>query len=113
MIAGVRHFKLDPQVTFQILPDLDPTESWTDLFAGVMWRPKLGNRWTFSGRLDIGAGGSDLVWNAAGVLDYRLGSWAAIIFGYRHLDYDYKNQKTGITCDASMSGPLAAFRFFW
>jgi len=113
VIVGVRHFKLDPRVTFQVLPEIDPSESWTDLFAGLMWRPKLGNRWTFSGRLDVGAGGSDLVWNAAAVLDYRLGSWAAVFFGYRHMDYDYKNKNTGIAYDVSMSGPLAAFRFFW
>ena len=38
---------------------------------------------------------------------------AAILAGYRHLDYDYKNQDTGIKYDMSLSGPVAAFRFFW
>jgi hypothetical protein len=113
VIAGVRYLKLDPKVTFQVLPEIDPSESITDLFAGLMWRPKLGNKWTFSARFDIGAGGSDLVWNAAAVLDYRLGPWAAVFAGYRHLDYDYKNQDTGFAYDASLSGPVAAFRFFW
>jgi len=113
VIAGVRYFKLDPDISFPIRPPIEPSESWADLFAGVMWRPQLGERWTFSGRFDIGAGGSDLVWNAAAVIDYRLGKWAAVFAGYRHLDYDYKNQNTGIKYDVSMSGPMAAFRFFW
>jgi len=115
VIAGVRYFKIDTGIGFQldIAPEIRVTESWTDLFAGVMWRPKLGERWTFSGRFDIGAGGSDLVWNAHAIIDYRLGKWAAILFGYRHLDYDYTNQNAGIVYDASMSGPLFAFRFFW
>ncbi len=115
VIAGVRYFRLDSDIGFQlqIAPDIEVAESWTDFFAGVMWRPQLGKRWTFSGRFDIGAGGSDLVWNASALVDYRLGKWAAVFAGYRHLDYDYKNQNAGIKYDVSMSGPVAAFRFFW
>ena len=115
VIAGVRYFKLDSDIGFQfdIAPEIEVSESWTDLFAGVMWRPQLGERWTFSGRFDIGAGGSDLVWNAAALIDYRLGKWAAILAGYRHLDYDYKNNNPGIKYDMSMSGPVVALRFFW
>ena len=115
VIAGVRYFKLDTDIGFQldIAPEIRVTDSWTDLFAGLLWRPKLGERWTFSGRFDIGAGGSDLVWNAHAIIDYRLGKWAAIFAGYRHLDYDYQNQNSGIKYDMSMSGPIAAFRFFW
>ena len=89
------------------------SESVTDLFAGLMWRPKLGERWTFSARFDIGAGSSDLVWNAEAIIDFRIGKWAAILAGYRHLDYDYTNQNSGIELDMSLSGPVAAFRFFW
>ena len=115
VIAGVRYFELDTGVGFQldIAPEIDVKESWTDLFAGLMWRPKLGERWTFGARFDIGAGSSDLVWNAAAMIDYRLGKWAAIFAGYRHLDYDYSNQNTGIELDMGLSGPVAAFRFFW
>jgi hypothetical protein len=115
VIAGVRYFELDSDIRFQldIAPEIDVSESWTDLFAGLMWRPKLGDRWTFSGRFDVGAGGSDLVWNAHAIIDYRLGKWVAILAGYRHLDYDYKNQNNGIKVDMAMSGPLVALRFFW
>ena len=115
VIAGVRYFKLDSDIGFQleIAPSIQVTESWTDLFAGVLWRPQLGKRWQFAGRFDVGAGGSDLVWNASAVIDYRLGKWVAILAGYRHLDYDYKNQNTGIKYDMSLSGPVVAFRFFW
>jgi hypothetical protein len=115
VIAGVRYFKLDTDIGFQadIAPEIEVGESWTDLYAGIMWRPKLGERWSFSGRFDIGAGGADLVWNAHAIIDFQIGKWAAILFGYRHLDYDYTNQNAGIVYDASMSGPLFAFRFFW
>lgn len=115
VIAGARYFKLDADIGFQldIAPEIDIDQSWTDFFVGLDWRPKLGNRWTFLGRFDVGAGGSDLVWNAAALLDFRIGKWAAIAGGYRHLDYDYRNQNIGLAYDASMSGPFLGLRFFW
>jgi len=115
VIAGVRYFSFDSDIGFQldIAPEIEVEESWTDLFVGLLWRPKLGERWTFFGRIDIGAGGSDLVWNAAAAIDYRLGKWAAIFAGYRHLDYDYKSNNAAVEVDMSLSGPMVAFRFFW
>ena len=115
VIAGVRYLKFDSNLAFQhdIAPEIRVTESWADLFAGLLWRPKLGERWTFAGRFDIGAGGSDLVWNASAIIDFQIGKWAAILAGYRHLEYDYKNNDNGVEIDMSLSGPVAAFRFFW
>ena len=113
IIAGVRSFDLDTEIGFEIAPSIAPSESWFDLYGGLMWRPQLGKRWTFGGRLDAGFGGSDLTWNAEAIIDFQIGKWAAILAGYRHLNYDYRNQNTGIKYDMSMSGPVAAFRFFW
>jgi len=115
VIAGVRYLKIDSDIGFQleIAPEIEVGESTTDLFAGLLWRPKLGKRWTFSGRFDVGAGGSDLVWNASAIIDVQIGKWAAILGGYRHLDYDYTNNTSGVGLDMSMSGPVVAFRFFW
>jgi hypothetical protein len=113
IIAGLRYFKIDPTVSFQFASDIDPSTSWTDGFAGIMWRPQLGNRWTLSTRFDIGTGGSDFVWNAQAVIDYRLGSWAAVFAGYRYMDYDYSASENVLKCDVAMNGPVAAFRFFW
>jgi len=113
VIAGLRYFKLDPTISFNIAPGLDPSTSWTDAFAGIMWRPRLGERWTLATRFDIGAGGSDLVWNAVAIVDFQIGSWAAVFAGYRHMDYDYSSSSTILTYDVAMSGPVAAFRFFW
>jgi len=115
VIAGVRYLKFDSHIGFalDIAPAIEVDESITDLFAGLLWRPKLGERWTFSGRFDIGAGGSNLVLNAAAAIDYRLGKWAAIFAGYRYLDYDYESNNTGVEIDMSLSGPMIGFRFFW
>ena len=113
IIAGLRYFDIDPTVSFPIAPDIDPSTSWTDAFAGIMWRPKLGNRWTLGTRFDIGTGGSDFVWNAQAVVDFQIGSWAAVFAGYRYMDYDYSASENVLKYDVAMNGPVAAFRFFW
>jgi hypothetical protein len=113
VIVGARYASLDPTISLPLEIVLDPSPSWTDAIAGVLWRPSLSERWTFVGRFDIGAGSSDLVWNAAGYVDYRLGRFVALFFGYRHLDYDYKDEGAEFAYDASQSGPFGAFRFFW
>ena len=115
VIAGVRYLKMDSDLGFRldIAPEFDMSESATDLFAGLMWRPKLGERWTFGARFDIGAGSSDLVWNAEAIIDFQFGKWAAILVGYRHLDYDFENSDADVKVDMSLSGPAFAFRFFW
>ena len=98
VIAGVRYLKIDTDIGFvlDIAPEIAVSESVTDLYAGLMWRPKLGERWTFGARFDVGAGSSDLVWNAEAIIDFQIGKWAAILVGYRHLDYDYKANNSGI-----------------
>ena len=115
VIAGVRYFDLDVNLSFRldIAPELGKGESWVDGFAGLMWRPKLSDRWTLSFRGDVGAGGSDLVWNAEAIIDFAFAKWAAVAAGYRHLDYDYTADDRELVYDASLSGPVVGFRFFW
>jgi hypothetical protein len=115
VIAGVRYLKMDTDIGFvlEIAPEIEVSESVTDVFAGLLWRPRLGERWTFAGRFDVGAGGSDLVWNGEAIIDFQIGGWAAILGGYRHLDYDFESSDADLKVDMSLSGPVVAFRFFW
>ena len=70
--------------------------------------------WRFRARGDIGAGDSDLVWNAVLGLDYRFSNRIAGLLGYRWLDYD--NGQPGpnrFTYDVTYEGPAAALIFNW
>jgi len=113
VIVGVRYAALDPKVTLPMGNVVDQDQSWLDAFVGLMWRPQLSQRWTFSGRFDIGGGSSDLVWNLSGMFDVAFSRHVALIFGYRYLDYDYNDEDQGFGYDVSQQGPLAALRFFW
>ena len=68
------------------------------------------------GLIGGGAGDSDLVWNAVLGIDYRFSNRVAGLLGYRWLDYDYDNGKSGADrfgYDVTYEGPAAAVVFNW
>ena len=82
-----------------------------DALIGVRGRFDLGEgRWTGLYHLDIGAGDSDLTWNAMAGASYAYG-WGDLVLAYRHLAYDQASDK--LLQDFSFSGPGfgATFRF--
>ena len=113
IVFGARYTSLDPKVTLPMEEVIDPSQSWTDAFLGLVWRPQISKRWTFAGRFDIATGGSDVTYNASAILDWQIGRFLALDFGYRYLDTDYEDSGAGFAYDATQQGPLVALRFFW
>lgn len=110
-LAGVRLYYMDMELNFDALsrqPGRD--ETWVDGFVGVRTTVDLADRLTAFARFDIGAGGSDLAWNAILGLDARLGknNRLSVVGGYRWFDIDYDdgsgNEK--FEFDVLMHGPF-------
>jgi hypothetical protein len=94
---------------------MDVDEGWWDGFVGGRVITRLSPKWTLMGRADIGAGGSDLVWNIAGFADYRFNDWGSVFAGWKWLDYDYESG-SGLDrygYDALQQGPLAGLTIHW
>ena len=105
------HTKLEDGTTL-----VDVKEDWWDGFAGGRVTTRISDNWKFEGRGDIGAGGSDLVWNLGGFFDYRFKDWGSVFFGYKVMDYDYDNEDYGpdrYTYNARQQGPLAGLSLYW
>ncbi len=86
------------------------TDLW-DGIVGVRGHFDFGNgNWSVPYYFDIGAGSSDLTWNAMAGLSRTFG-WGDLMFVYRHLAYD--EDADGLMQSFSFSGPAfgAAFRF--
>lgn len=113
IVFGARYTSIDPKITLPMEVVIDPSQSWTDAFVGLVWRPRISQRWAFSGRFDIATGGSDVTYNASAILDWQIGRFLALDFGYRYLDTDYEDSGAGFAYDATQQGPLVALRFFW
>ena len=86
------------------------TDLW-DGIVGVRGHFAFGDgNWSVPYYFDIGAGSSDLTWNAMAGLSRTFG-WGDLMFVYRHLAYD--EDADGLMQSFSFSGPAfgAAFRF--
>jgi hypothetical protein len=100
---------LDNGGSFDIRSDLD----FNDAFIGINGRYGFDNdRWSMRYYADIGAGESDLTWQAMLELGYGF-DWGDLFFNYRHLDYDFGDAGRFKDLGATFSGPSvgAAFRF--
>lgn len=86
------------------------TDLW-DGIVGLRGHFGFGNgKWSVPYYFDVGAGSSDLTWNAMAGLSRSFG-WGDLMFVYRHLAYD--EDADGLMQNFSFSGPAfgAAFRF--
>lgn len=124
IFAGVRYFGVDVSTRWDmtadittpggsvVLPSQGSIGSDTDLWDGIVGvRGELGTAgasWTFPYYLDVGAGDSNLTWNA--MLGASRGfQWGDLLLVYRHLDYD--QDANSLLQDFSFSGPAIGARF--
>jgi hypothetical protein len=94
---------------------VDSNESWWDIFGGVRLWTHFNEEWTLISRADIGAGGSNLVWNASFIFDYQFRDWGSVFAGYRWMNYDYDNGSGAnyYAYNALQRGPLLGVSFHW
>ncbi len=116
VLGGIRSNKQEfrLQVGSPVLVSVN--ETWYDGFIGGRVFAPFSENWKFIGRLDVGTGDSDSVWNAIAAIDWRYTKWGSLLLGYRWMDYDYDNGKSGsdrYAYDASQSGLFGAVGFYW
>jgi len=120
LLGGLRSYKLDVTISGLPMPPLPVSqvvidETINDFFFGGRYHRRIGDKWSFRGRADIGAGDSDLVWNAALAFDYRFTRLLSGFVGWKGLDYDVDTGSGANTFKYDMrhSGPLLALAFHW
>ena len=125
VFAGVRYFGLDAATSWELAAaittpggtELLPAQGdivndikiW-DGIVGVRGHFGLGasKKWSVPYSFDVGAGSSDLTWNAVAGLARSFG-WGDLMFVYRHLEYDQDSD--GLVQEFSFSGPALGVRF--
>lgn len=95
-----------------ILPAQGSIAADTDLWDGIIGirgQSRIGNgKWSVPYHFDVGAGSSELTWNAMVGLTYTYG-WGDLVLAYRHLEYD--EDSSGLLQGFSFSGPGIGARF--
>ena len=117
VIGGVRYVytKADLDLSSGILPGRSESrkEDWFDGFVGLRAELYVTDRWSWRAYADIGAGGSDLTWQALGTVNYRFSDTLQLQVGYRYLsvDYDDGSGSKRFLYDVDFSGPYVGLQF--
>ena len=95
IVFGGRYVSLDTRLQLFLgdSPTVGVRQSWVDPFVGLRGRTDLNDKWTLDAQADIGGFGaaSDVTWNIAVHIGYRLTPRLTLLGGYRVLDIDYKD----------------------
>ena len=109
--GGLRFLDMDTTANISIAGGLqrvnDKISNW-DAVVGLRGNVALDERWDLLYYADIGAGESDLTWQAALAVDYKFPNWSLSV-GYRYLSWDLDNSAT--LSDLSFSGPFLGAKF--
>jgi hypothetical protein len=124
VLAGARLLDMKPTLTWSLSGNVGsiPTpgrggsleteaKNW-DGIVGVRGRFSFGDRmqWHIPFYADVGAGDSDLTWQAATGLGYAF-SWGDVIAMWRYLDYEMKSGQP--VADINFNGPMIGVVFRW
>jgi hypothetical protein len=116
VLGGARYtkFKLDLAIGENIAATV-VDDNWVDAFLGLRYTGRFSEKFAVILRGDVGAGGSNLVWNAVGSLNYSFNSLFSVLVGYRWMDYDYETGEGAdfFAYDIGFEGPVIAAAFSW
>ncbi len=117
-ILGVRGYKLNPGVSILNGPTVaDNTQDWFDPFIGGRWIWDFAEDWSLVARGDIGGfgAGSDLAWQAVGLVEWQPFQYVSFLGGYRALDVNYEDGSGSdyFKLDATIHGPILGVNFKW
>jgi hypothetical protein len=120
VIGGFRYLSLEAKTDWTLsgpiglLPPSGSISQDSDLWDGIIGvrgHVKLGDsNWAIPYYADVGAGDSDLTWQAMAGITYNW-NWGGVSLVYRHLSYDMDDDQ--LIQDVEFSGPAlgATFRF--
>lgn len=112
VFGGVRYYDLDIEARLKGAAVADRSlrgdSQWADGVIGARWSTRFAGNWEAYVQADVGAGGSDLSWQAIAAVGYAW-NWGTLLAGWRHLNVDYEDGDYRL--DAALSGPIIGVSF--
>jgi hypothetical protein len=113
LLVGARYIYMDVDLDGSVGPDIikyDDSDSALDGIVGLQGKVQLNDKWYLSLYADVGAGDSELTWQAWPVVGYKLESFD-VSAGYRHLEWETDDGEA--IDDVSFSGPMLGMSFYF
>ena len=124
LLYGARVIDIDEEIDARFhfpgpLPDRNRRyEASTTLFdalVGARFVAPFADRWTFVGRIDASAGGSELTWNTWLGVGYTFGEGNryTVFGGYRYMEIEFEedDDQAELELQTKLSGFISGFRF--
>lgn len=113
ILGAARYLSMDADLKLSLQPlgtvkDSDSGSNW-DGVVGIRGKTDLSDRWYLSYYADVGAGESDLTWQASAGINYRFEAFD-VTLGYQHLEWEFDDQ---LLEDLEISGPALGVGFFF
>jgi len=117
LLAGIRYAAIKTSLDWDlsgpagVLPATGSKSARTNLTDGIVGARgtyDLSSQWFIPWYADVGAGSSRLTWQAMAGIGYRF-SWGDLTAAYRHLAYDFHNNR--LASNVEFSGPAVAVSF--
>ena len=105
IIVGTRYFYLGADAKFSLNSreiNLSPSVDFYDALIGIKGEVNLSENWYVPYLFDIGAGDSDLTWQAEASVGYRF-NWGDALLTYRYIHYD--RDGSGLIQEMDIFGP--------
>jgi hypothetical protein len=113
-LVGFRYWYLGESLAFQpqLFNGFSKSQSWVDGVAGGKVEFALSPRASITVAGDAGGGGSQLDYQAVGILGFRVSKKCVLDLGYRYLYVNYRNNlPAGFLLDAHTSGAVLGVTF--
>ena len=112
VLGGIRYWYLGLNNTLEP-SGLSHSRSanWVDGLGGARFILPLGEKAALTVAGDAGAGGANLDYQVAGLLNYQFTQHWGLAVGWRYLDVDYRPSNKQFVFDTIMNGPIAGLNY--
>jgi hypothetical protein len=113
VVGAARYLSMDVDLKLRIDPlgtvkESESGSNW-DGVVGIRGKTELSDRWYLTYYADVGAGESDVTWQASTGINYRFEA-LDVTLGYQHLEWEFDDQ---LLDDLEISGPALGVKFFF
>jgi len=111
--VGLRYWNFDLSLEPALIAGIDRDKDWVDGFVGFRFNRELSGQWSYVGRANVGAGGSDLTWELDGTFLRERENGDALAIGFKVLTIDNNKDSGGsrFVVDATFFGLTFGYVF--
>lgn len=110
VLAGARYLYIKMPIETNIPYSTSQSGDVWDGIVGVRGEYKIDEKWYMPFHFDVGAGDTDLTWQAFAGVGYKYESFD-VIAGYRYLDWEMDDGD--VLTDLTVDGPIVGFKWYF